>query len=166
MKLQRCMVIRIATILKHNPITLLIQEYLTDWACTVFRLARQSIAYYPSQVFIRLTFCSSMIRKEYIFLSLPVIVIVVIKPSIVPTLLYVSLLHTKDSPLSNNRLARNVVVLLHIISDIIIPLNRDAVGLNDYSLKSTPLSGSLSPPFSIPMPSGLGRWFFVSLIFG
>ena len=67
-----------------------------------------------------------MIRKEYIFLSLPVIVSVVIKPSIVPTLLYVSLLHTKDSPLSNNRLARNVVVLLQIISDIIIPLNRDA----------------------------------------
>ena len=73
-----------------------------------------------------------MIRKEYIFLSLPVIVSVVIKPSIVPTLLYVSLLHTKDSPLSNNRLARNVVVLLQIISDIIIPLTRDAVGLNDY----------------------------------
>ena len=46
---------------------------------------------------------------------------VVIKPSIVPTLLYVSPLHTKDSPLSNNRLARNVVVLLQIISDIIIP---------------------------------------------
>ena len=63
------------------------------------------------------------------FLSLPVIVSVVIKPSIVPTLLYVSLLHTKDSPLSNNRLARNVVVLLQIISDIIIPLHRDAVGL-------------------------------------
>ena len=70
-----------------------------------------------------------MIRKEYIFLSLPVIVSVVIKPSIVPTLLYVSPLHSKDSPLSNNRLARNVVVLLHIISDIIIPLNRAAVGL-------------------------------------
>lgn len=30
MKLQSCMVIRITTILKHNPITLLIQEYLTD----------------------------------------------------------------------------------------------------------------------------------------
>ena len=30
MKLQRCVVIRIATILKHNPITLLIQEYLAD----------------------------------------------------------------------------------------------------------------------------------------
>lgn len=30
MKLQRCVVIRIATVLKHNPITLLIQKYLTD----------------------------------------------------------------------------------------------------------------------------------------
>ena len=30
MKLQRRVIIRIATILKHNPITLLIQKYLTD----------------------------------------------------------------------------------------------------------------------------------------
>lgn len=30
MKLQSRVIIRIATILKHNPITLLIQEYLTD----------------------------------------------------------------------------------------------------------------------------------------
>lgn len=30
MKLQRCVVIRIATVLKHNPKPLLIQEYLAD----------------------------------------------------------------------------------------------------------------------------------------
>ena len=55
MKLQRRVIIRIATILKQDPITLLIQKYLTDRAYSVFRLACQSIVYYPSQVFIRLT---------------------------------------------------------------------------------------------------------------
>lgn len=69
MKLQRRVIIRIATILKHNPITLLIQEYLTDRAYSVFRLACQSIAYYPSQVFIRLTLFVYDTERIYIFIS-------------------------------------------------------------------------------------------------
>lgn len=69
MKLQRRVIIRIATVLKHNPITLLIQEYLTDRTCTVFRLACQSIAYYPSQVFIRLTLFVYDTERIYILIS-------------------------------------------------------------------------------------------------
>ena len=69
MKLQRCVVIRIATVLKQNPKTLLIQEYLTDRAYSVFRLACQSIAYYPSQVFIRLSLFVYDAERIYILIS-------------------------------------------------------------------------------------------------
>ena len=103
-----------------------------------------------------------MIRKEYIFLSLPVIVSVVIKPSIVPTLLYVSLLHSKDSPLSNNRLARNVVVLLQIISDIIIPLHRAAPTAKSLLLKIYTFERIIISAVLNPDSFRLRSWLFYS----